>query len=145
MKMKKPPLWRAAINRSKKDENLTNHLNLVGAVISEQSRLLSTKSKGAVAAAPAELLNSKSKPIIYQHLGSFMSNSMTEHSKKLRAKTAAAANKKALEEGRVRQIVLRMNTPDADEFDAVLAEFGGSRPQAIKALCAFYRQHQQAV
>lgn len=72
-----------------------------------------------------------------------MANAMTEHSKKLRAKTAAEHTKKAIAEGRMRQILVRMETAVADEFDAILAEFGGSRPQAIKALCAFYREHSK--
>ena len=67
---------------------------------------------------------------------------MTEHSKKLRAETAAAHTKKLLESGAVRRILLQLPTAVANEFDAVLAEFGGSRPQAIKALCEFYRAHQ---
>lgn len=71
-----------------------------------------------------------------------MANSNTEHSKKLRAKTAAAHTKKLLESGEVRRILLQMPTELADEFDAVLAEFGGSRPQAIKALCEFYRTNK---
>ena len=73
-----------------------------------------------------------------------MANSMTEHSKKLRAKTSAAHTKKLLENGAVRRISLQMPTAVANEFDAVLAEFGDSRPQAIKALCEFYRNHQES-
>lgn len=73
-----------------------------------------------------------------------MSNSMTAHSKKLRAKTAAAHTKKLLESGAVRRILLQMPADLADEFDAVLAELGTSRPQAIKALCEFYRNHQES-
>lgn len=71
-----------------------------------------------------------------------MSNSNTEHSKKLRAKTALEHTKRSLAEGKTRQILIRMETAVADEFDAILQELGGSRPQAIKALCEFYRQHQ---
>lgn len=67
---------------------------------------------------------------------------LTEHSRKLRAKTALEHTKKSLAEGKTRQILLRMDAALADEFDAVLKEFGGSRPEAIKALCEFYRHHQ---
>lgn len=71
-----------------------------------------------------------------------MANSKTDHSKKLRAKTAAEFNKRMLETGKMKQISLKLNSELADEFDAVLAELGESRPQAIKALCEFYRTHK---
>lgn len=71
-----------------------------------------------------------------------MANSNTEHSKKLRAKTAATYTKKLLESGAARRILLQLPADLADEFDSVLAEFGGSRPQAIKALCEFYRANK---
>ncbi|MGX2949358.1 hypothetical protein ACWIUA_00420 [Ursidibacter sp. B-7004-1] len=67
---------------------------------------------------------------------------LTEHSRKLRAKTALEHTKRSLAEGKTRQILLRMDTTLADEFDAVLSELGSSRPQAIKALCEFYRNHK---
>ncbi|AEC18488.1 hypothetical protein P375_08160 [Gallibacterium genomosp. 2] len=68
-----------------------------------------------------------------------MANSNTEHSKKLRAKTAAAYNKKALEEGKVKAISLRLDADLATEFDAVLSELASTRPQGIKKLCEIYR------
>ncbi|MEE3608244.1 hypothetical protein [Avibacterium paragallinarum] len=71
-----------------------------------------------------------------------MANAMTEHSKKLRAKTAAAHTQKALEEGKVRRILLQMPTDLANEFDEILAELGNSRPQGIKALCEIYRTYK---
>lgn len=71
-----------------------------------------------------------------------MANSMTEHSKKLRAKTASAHTKKALEDGKIRRILLQMPTELADEFDAILAELGNSRPQGVKALCEIYRTYK---
>lgn len=68
-----------------------------------------------------------------------MANSYTEHSKKLRAKTAAEYNRRMLAEGKVKQFSVRMETPVADEFSAVLAEIGGSKASAIKRLCEIYR------
>lgn len=71
-----------------------------------------------------------------------MANSNTEHSKKLRAKTAAAHMKKLREQGLIKQISLSLPTELAVEFDAILAELGENRVTGIRALCAFYRQHQ---
>lgn len=70
-----------------------------------------------------------------------MANSNTEHSKKLRAKTAAEHNRKMSASGKVRPITLRLESSVADEFDAVLAELGATRPAGIKALCEFYRKY----
>ncbi|MFK5040767.1 hypothetical protein ACI3P4_07500 [Glaesserella parasuis] len=71
-----------------------------------------------------------------------MANSMTEHSRKLRSKTANEYNKRMLAEGKVKQFSVRMETPVADEFVAILAEIGGTKAEAIKKLCEIYRQHQ---
>ncbi|KDB45394.1 hypothetical protein KZ386_10800 [Glaesserella parasuis] len=71
-----------------------------------------------------------------------MANSMTEHSRKLRSKTANEYNKRMLAEGKVKQFSVRMETPIADEFVAILAEIGGTKAEAIKKLCEIYRQHQ---
>lgn len=68
-----------------------------------------------------------------------MSNSMTEHSKKLRAKTAAKWTQKQLEEGKVRRVLIQFRSEDADELDAIAKELEMSRPQAIKYLCELYR------
>lgn len=68
-----------------------------------------------------------------------MANSNTEHSKKLRSKTASAYNKKALENGKVKAISLRLDAALADEFDAILAELADNRPNGIKKLCEIYR------
>ncbi|MFK5217316.1 hypothetical protein [Glaesserella parasuis] len=67
---------------------------------------------------------------------------MTEHSRKLRSKTANEYNKRMLAEGKVKQFSVRMETPVADEFVAILAEIGGTKAEAIKKLCEIYRQHQ---
>lgn len=69
-----------------------------------------------------------------------MANSYTEHSKKLRAKTAAEYNRHMLAKGKVKQFSVRMETSIADELNAVLAEIGGTKANAIKRLCEIYRQ-----
>ncbi|CAM2909686.1 hypothetical protein N5918_10095 [Glaesserella parasuis] len=71
-----------------------------------------------------------------------MANSMTEHSRKLRSKTANEYNKRMLAEGKVKQFSVRMETPIADEFASVLAEIGGTKAEAIKKLCEIYRQNK---
>ena len=68
-----------------------------------------------------------------------MANSMTEHSRKLRSKTANEYNKRLLAEGKVKQFSVRMETEIADEFNAILTEIGGTKAQAIKRLCEIYR------
>lgn len=70
-----------------------------------------------------------------------MANATTEHSRKLKVKHAQAWNKKMQEEGKVQRIGLQMATEIAQEFDAICAELGLSRPQTIKALCELYRTH----
>ncbi|MBE2898395.1 hypothetical protein HPC37_06140 [Pasteurellaceae bacterium 20609_3] len=72
-----------------------------------------------------------------------MANAQTEHSKKLRAKTAAAHNKALLASGKVKRILLQLDANVAAEFDAIVSELNVSRPQALKALCELYRQQQQ--
>lgn len=69
-----------------------------------------------------------------------MANSMTEHSKKLRSQTANEYNKRMIAEGKLKQFTVRMETAVADEFSAILAELGGTKAEAIKKLCAVYRQ-----
>ncbi|MDG6359260.1 ribbon-helix-helix protein, CopG family [Glaesserella parasuis] len=67
---------------------------------------------------------------------------MTEISEQLRKRKIATArqfNDKALQEGKARRILMQLPSEVADEFDAICAEMGVSRPQAIKALCALYR------
>nr|DAU94668.1 MAG TPA: antitoxin [Caudoviricetes sp.] len=76
--------------------------------------------------------------------GVIMANAKTEHSKKLRAKTATARNKQLIADGKLKQISLKLDADTAAEFDAILSEFGASRPQAIKALCEFYRTQQKS-
>lgn len=67
---------------------------------------------------------------------------MTEHSKALRRKTAAAHSKKLREEGKIKQIGLTLSADLAAEFDGILYELGANRAEGIRALCEFYRQHR---
>lgn len=71
-----------------------------------------------------------------------MANAQTEHSKKLRAKTAAEWSKKQLAEGNLKRMTLQLSTEVAELFDGVAAELGLSRPQTLKAVLEFYRSHQ---
>lgn len=71
-----------------------------------------------------------------------MANAQTEHSKKLRAKTAAEWSKKQLAEGNLKRMTLQLSTEVAELFDDVAAELGLSRPQTLKAVLEFYRSHQ---
>ncbi|MFK5217203.1 hypothetical protein [Glaesserella parasuis] len=67
---------------------------------------------------------------------------MTEISEQLRKRKIATArqfNDKALAEGKARRILMQLPSEVADEFDAICAEMGVSRPQAIKKLCEMYR------
>lgn len=71
-----------------------------------------------------------------------MANSNTEHSRKLRVKTAQAHVKKLLESGTVKQFTVRLPTETADELNAILAEIGGTKTQAIKTLCEMYHNQK---
>lgn len=71
-----------------------------------------------------------------------MSNSMTEHSRKLRIKTAQEHVKKLLESGTVKQFTVRLPTETFQDLNTILSELGGSKAQAIKALCEIYRNQQ---
>ncbi|MDH3000649.1 hypothetical protein A1D23_09475 [Chelonobacter oris] len=68
-----------------------------------------------------------------------MAYAKTEHSKKLRVKGAAAWNKKQLADGVAKRMTLQLPADIADEFDAICAELGLSRPQALKRLCEAWR------
>ena len=71
-----------------------------------------------------------------------MANAQTEHSKALRAKTAAEWNKKQKELGLRKSVSFNLTTETANELNAILAELGGKKSEAIAKLCTFYRQHQ---
>ncbi|NBI12543.1 hypothetical protein GVX81_02670 [[Haemophilus] felis] len=69
-----------------------------------------------------------------------MANAMTEHSKQLRAKTAAEWKRKQRELGLAKQFSVTLETAVCDELNAILAEIGGTKAQAIKRLCELYRR-----
>lgn len=71
-----------------------------------------------------------------------MSNSNTEHSKQLRAKTAAEWRRKQKEEGGKKQISMLADAEEAEEFKALCEQMGLSKPKALKALIDFYKNNQ---
>lgn len=71
-----------------------------------------------------------------------MANAQTEHSRKLRAKTASEWAKKQIAEGKIKQVKMDLSAELAGEFDALVAEQGTSRPKTLKMLIDFYRSHQ---
>lgn len=72
-----------------------------------------------------------------------MANSNTEHSRKLRAKTAAEHTKRKLADGSIKQYGIQLKREDAELFEQVCAKIGGSRPNAIRTLCEFYQLHHK--
>lgn len=68
-----------------------------------------------------------------------MANSNTEHSRKLRPKTASEYNKRMLKEGKIKQVNLRLSAELADEFNALLKQLGENKPKAIKAIIEHYK------
>lgn len=71
-----------------------------------------------------------------------MANAQTEHSRKLRAKTASEWTQKQISEGKIKQVKMNLSAELTDEFDALVAEQGTSRPKTLKMLIDFYRSHQ---
>ena len=67
-----------------------------------------------------------------------MANANTEHSKKLRARTAAEHLRRKKAAGEVAQMTLLAKTEVMDDFKALLASFGGSRAEAMAALNALH-------
>ncbi|MDP8173140.1 hypothetical protein QJU93_07190 [Pasteurella skyensis] len=71
-----------------------------------------------------------------------MTQKLTEHSRKLRSKTAQAHTKKQLAEGVVRQVLIKAPTEVLNEFDTIAQELGLSRPKLLEFLCKQYRDNQ---
>lgn len=71
-----------------------------------------------------------------------MANSNTEHSKKLRNQTSMARVKRLLESGVEKQFGVRMATAEVDRLNAILAEIGGTKAQALKVLCDIYEAYK---
>lgn len=67
-----------------------------------------------------------------------MANANTDHSRKLRAKTANDWVKKQLESGELKQINLRLPKETAEMFDSLCEKLELSRPQALKTLIEHY-------
>lgn len=78
-----------------------------------------------------------------------MANSNTEHSKQLRAKTAAEWKRKQRELGLSKQFSVNLETALYNELNAILTEIGGTKAQALKTLCEIYRasptQHNHGI
>lgn len=72
-----------------------------------------------------------------------MANSNTEHSKKLRAKTAAEWQKKQLAEGNIKRLSLQLPKEIAELFDEVAQELGLSRPQTLKTVLEAFKANQK--
>ncbi|MGX3067687.1 hypothetical protein [Ursidibacter arcticus] len=72
-----------------------------------------------------------------------MANSNTEHSKKLRAKTAMEWQKKQLAEGNVKRLSLQLSKEVAELFDEVAQELGLSRPQTLKTVLEAFKANKK--
>ncbi len=66
----------------------------------------------------------------------YNTNANTEHSKKLRAATAAKANAAKLASGEYKQLSLRGRAEDMAPVLAAMERAGGSKVQALKRICA---------
>ncbi|MFZ7143501.1 hypothetical protein ACLSY0_01900 [Avibacterium avium] len=64
-----------------------------------------------------------------------MANAMTEHSKKLRAKTAAEWNKRQREAGLVVKVGFVLPKETADQLAEIAEKLGVSRTKAISIMC----------
>ncbi|MDD7425651.1 MAG: ribbon-helix-helix protein, CopG family [[Actinobacillus] rossii] len=67
-----------------------------------------------------------------------MANANTDHSRKLRAKTANEWVRKQLESGELKQINLRLPKETAEMFDSLCEKLELSRTQALKILIEHY-------
>lgn len=67
-----------------------------------------------------------------------MANSNTEHSRKLRAATAAAHTKAKLASGEYKAIGLNGKSEDIEVILQAVAKAGGSRVQALRKICEYY-------
>ena len=71
-----------------------------------------------------------------------MANSNTEHSKKLRSKTAAEWQKKQIAEGKIKRLAMTLPTEIADGFNEVAEQLGLSKPQTLKHLIDHFKASQ---
>lgn len=71
-----------------------------------------------------------------------MANSNTEHSRKLRNKTANEYNRKLREQGLIKTYSMQLSPELGQEFNEVLKRFGSTKKEAVRALCDFVYSHQ---
>lgn len=71
-----------------------------------------------------------------------MANAKTEHSRQLRQKTADQYQREKLASGEIAQITIRADAQTIENFKAMLAEIGGTRPEALRKLYALYQQQK---
>lgn len=64
-----------------------------------------------------------------------MSNSNTDHSRKLRQQTAAKWQREKLASGERRTFTVNGKAAEMDVIDAAIARAGGSRTQALLKIC----------
>lgn len=64
-----------------------------------------------------------------------MANSNSEHSKQLRAKTAAASTRAKLDSGAYKQFSVQGKAEDIDVILAAIEKAGGSKTQALLKIC----------
>lgn len=69
-----------------------------------------------------------------------MANANTEHSRKLRSKTATEYNRQKIEAGEIRVISLKLKTELLDEFDELCSMLGLSRPALLSFLIDHYNK-----
>lgn len=64
-----------------------------------------------------------------------MANSQTEHSKKLRAKTATAFNKAKLQSSEYKQMRIQGKATQIDLINTAIEQAGGSKVSALEQIC----------
>lgn len=70
-----------------------------------------------------------------------MATATTEHSKALRAKTAAEWRRKQIAEGEKKQISVLVDKELADTFSEIGKELGLSKAKTLQALIDFYKNN----
>lgn len=68
---------------------------------------------------------------------------MNEEKRKKRNKKIMDCTKKAMQEGRIKQVLLRLKTEDAEEFDEIAKELNLSRSELIKYLCKIHKESKK--
>lgn len=73
-----------------------------------------------------------------------MANSNTEHSKKLRRDTANKFYREKIQSGEYSQMLVKGKAEDMAVIQAAIDKAGGSRVQALKAICQAYLNSETA-